>query len=216
MAAIVHTAAASLLLLLLGGCGQLRPRLGYPWVESALLSLEHETLDLRIERGELVVRAAMIFRAHDQREALEMLFPEDARDAPLRELAVRWAGARLATNVEPAHVFDGGPPLSHVRRWHRFVVGPLSRGETRRLIVGYRQRLPSRARRVRYLLRTGAYWRGPIRSLAIRLDDPASHTIAARFGDTPPRRSGHRLWWSLRDVEPRSDVVLELTKETPR
>ena len=100
-------------------------------------------------------------------------------------------------------------PLSHVRSWHVFSTPPLARHQRCTLRVSYRQQL--RDGQFRYLIRTGSYWRGPIRELQIRVRlhgvDAATATVDNRqpTSSRPAIRS-----WSVFDVEPREDLVVTL------
>jgi hypothetical protein len=76
------------------------------------------------------------------------------------------------------------------------------------LVVRYRQ--PARES-FHYVLLSGAYWAGAIRTFVARVNDPGRRVTRARLDGLPPlSSSGHALLWKLEDYEPKDALTLEL------
>jgi len=61
------------------------------------------------------------------------------------------------------------------------------------------------------VLRTGAYWRGPIGALRVRIADRGGRLVGARVeGREGTRAAAGVLEWTFRDLEPRDGVVVTL------
>jgi hypothetical protein len=200
-------------------CGCLvSPRAGYPWIESPDLALEAERLQVSIRGDIATVAAEMSFVARRDLSTIELAFPEDERDPPLERFAVSVDDHPEATRSPRGGSWQGMLPLRHVRRWHVFAVPAISRGASRVIVARYRQRL--RGGCLRYLLRTGAYWHGPIADLVVEVDlSPAARVEQAHIdGHLPEVRKGEqgttRLRWSLRAFEPRGDLRICLASDS--
>jgi hypothetical protein len=203
-------------LVALSACPHVTPRLGYPWIESTDAALVHEELIVSLDDGRATVEARLTLRARRDLAARQLAFPEDDRDAPLEALRATWGGQVVASQPEGRGAVNGFLPLEHVRRWHTLALPPQRRGDQRTLVVCYAQPLTAAAsgRVFRYLIRTGAYWYGPIGELVVRVRGIASTLSRVRRarldGRAPTRRIADELRWDLRAIEPREDLRLDL------
>ncbi len=206
--------------LTLSGClGELGVTPGYPWIESRRLILAGEDLQVTLAPGGAAVTALLHFVGAGRGDVapVEAGFPEDARDPPLEQLGVSFDGRPLAVRAERGGIGGGHLPLDQVGRWHGFTIPSLPAGSSRTLAVRYRQRLGDRAtvRCFRYLIRTGAYWRGPIGRLEVEVKlsgglRAARARLDGRPGAGGESAEGQGVRWSLREIEPREDLVIEL------
>jgi hypothetical protein len=209
---IAPRASALLALVTLAACPHLRPRLGYPWIESTDAALVHEELIVVLDSGRAAVEARLTFRARRDLPARALAFPEDDRDPPLEELRLTWSGEEVASWPAGRGAVSGFLPLAHVRRWHAFTLLPQRRGDRGTLVVRYAQPLTaaSSGRVFRYLIRTGAYWYGPIDELVVRVSGSVQVRRARLDGRAPTTQSETELRWELRAIEPREDLRLDV------
>ena len=115
---------------------------------------------------------------------------------PPTTLATRLSGPGLLPMGEVAETYDIELPAAAVQEH-----GP-------RLVVRYRQRCDDS---FRYVLRTGAYWAGPIGELEVLVRDAEGRVGSARLEGEPPQVRRPGTWrWRLTDVEPRWPLELGL------
>ena len=193
------------------GCPRLVPVAGPPWVEDRTLALEAEELTLAVGEGDVVVEAVFHFRALDELpDPVVMTFPVAEPGGPARDFDAAWVrddGTAVPLVCRPAE--PGALPAGDAREtWDVPVPGEAFRGNVTVLRVAYAQPVGDE---FAYVLLTGAYWRGPLGRLVVRVEDPLGRVREAEVEEEPPHEvSGTTLSWTFVDVEPSSGVRLSL------
>ncbi|MCK5798005.1 MAG: hypothetical protein KAI47_12505 [Deltaproteobacteria bacterium] len=163
------------------------------------------------------VKVRFTFLAHSALATLPLAFPEDRRDPPLWAFELRSDGDLISTRRVAGGAGRGFLPLAKVSYWHEAILPGLKRDEKRIVTVRYIQRLDTNT--YRYLLRTGAYWRGPIGHLVTTIHlAPGVQVLRATLDGKEPKscHPQRRLTWTFTDLEPRSDLLLSwIPKSSP-
>jgi len=197
--------------LLVLACGGFAPRLGHPWVEDLSLELAREVLTLEVLDGRVVVDARFSFEAHGGTRDRVMFFPMAPPGGEAMGFRALLSG--LDTGPLPLSVRPASPGAllagQTSQSFDIMVPGEALELHGGELVVRYEQ--PASCG-FGYILRSGAYWRGPIGSLSVLVVDEASRVESASVeGDPPHQREGKTASWSWRGIEPRSGVALVLT-----
>lgn len=197
-------------------CLPAQPRLGYPWIESRDAELRRERLEVALRGDHAQVYVRFVFVGHRAGAALPLAFPEDQRDPPLEDYRLWVDGLEVATRRVVGGASQGYLPLTHVGRWHEGHGGRLGRGQRRVVEVRYRQRLVrvGGGLRFRYLLRTGAYWRGPIGELVARVELGRRRLRSAILDGRRGVERARAVGWRVKRFEPRGDILLLLEEES--
>lgn len=174
-----------------------------PWIEDREVALQEERLVLRVAPDHVHVDVRYRFDVDALRADLPLELPIPARRGAVRDLRVT-IGAPGRAPV-PLHVrVDSSPDGGTIARFRAPRTALLRHGG--RLHVRYAD---TSGPRVAYWLESGASWRGAVGRLDVVVTDPqdllASATLA---GAEPHGHGGGRLWWRMRDEEPRGRVVL--------
>ncbi len=179
-------------------------------MEDRSLELAAETLTVTVGDGEVLVDALFFFRQAGPLRDRVLTFPvagprgpsvgfEAVLEGPVpsEPLLVRPSAPGLLPAGDAAETFDIGLPGEALAR-HEGV-----------LRVRYRQ--PGRGA-FGYTLRTGAYWRGPIRRLDVVVEDPGRRASGVRLEGAAraPEAGGARYFVRLLDVEPREGLEMEV------
>ena len=196
-------------LVLLVACTGLAPVPRYPWVEDRGLTLAAEELTLEVGPAETAVEAVFHFRADDGGRARVATFPIAAPGGPAAAFeAVRIHGDGREEPLPAVRGAEGTLPAGDVVEWYSFEVPPGVGTGGDAVRVRYRQPVGAE---VRYVLRTGAYWRGPIGLLRVRLHDRGGRVAGARVEGREGASVAPGTWeWTFRDLEPRDGVVVTL------
>jgi hypothetical protein len=179
---------------------------GYPWIEHARLALVEETLTITVRDDAIEVDGWFRF---DGEGALptQMDFPIGRSDGALIDFAATMeteGDAPIALVTTPSS--PSALPVDGATESRLVDLPPNHDAHRTRLRVHYRQ---SATRTFRYVLQSGAYWSGPIRSLRVTVRDPAQRIDAALVeGRTPDRIDADAFEWTFVDLEPRGGVVL--------
>jgi hypothetical protein len=202
--------------MLLCGCPRIVPVVGPPWVEDRTLALAAEELRLAVGADDVAVEAVFHFRAVDELpDPVVMTFPVAAPGGPAREFAAAWVrddGAIVPIECRPAD--PGVLPAGDAREtWDVLVPGDAFRRGDMVLRITYAQPV---ADEFSYVLLTGAYWRGPLGRLEVRVTDPLGRVSGAEVEGEPPHDvAGTTLSWTFVDVEPSAGVRLRLLHRGP-
>lgn len=194
---------------LLAACSGLAPVARYPWVEDRGLALVAEELSLAVGEREVAVEAVFHFAAEDGGRARAATFPIAAPGGPADDFAAVLVGADgRAAPLAVHRGAEGTLPAGDVVEWYSFELPAGLGADGAALRVRYRQPVDGEAR---YVLKTGAYWRGPIGSLRVWVTDRGGGVLGAQVEgrDGTPAGAG-TLAWTFRDVEPRDGVVVTL------
>ena len=204
---IAHGLGTLAPVLLAAGCGGLAPVARPPWVEDRALALVREELTIDVGRSTAAVEARLVLLGST--EARELGFPIGGEPSAVGFEAV------VIEHGQPKAVLvarKGEPGLLPVgeasENWDIAVPERVLGGRGSELVVRYRQ--PARDS-VRYVLRSGAYWAGAIRTFVARVNDPGRRVTRAWLDGLPPvSRSDSALLWKLEDYEPQDALTLEL------
>lgn len=181
----------------------------YPYVEDHGLSLVHETLSLDVERdGSVSVSALFRFVARGALRDRVMTFPVAGPRGPARGFAAELVGEKAlplpVAPSEPGHL----PMGDAAQTWELWVPGAELARHDGWLRVRYEQ--PGSGD-FAYILKSGAYWSGPIERLEVLVTDPhgriAALSVEGRRVDVAGRA---RVAVELTDLEPVHGVRLEL------
>jgi hypothetical protein len=192
---------------LVAGCGALGPVARPPWVEDRSLQLVREELTIDLDRTTASVEAR--FELLGSTDARELGFPiggEPRADAFQARVVGRGESARLL----PVRKGERGllPVGETTEDWDIAVPEEALGKEGTELVVSYRQ--PAR-QSFRYVLRSGAYWAGPIAVFVARVNDPHRRVKRALIDGVPPEHGpGGRLSWELNNYEPEDALTLAL------
>jgi hypothetical protein len=203
--------------LLLCGCPRIVPVAGPPWVEDRTLALEAEELTLTVDGGDVAVEAVFHFRAFDELpDPVVMTFPVAAPGGPARNFgaSMRDGGTAVPLDCRPAE--PGTLPAGDAREtWDVQIPADAFRAGVLTMRIRYAQPVDDE---FAYVLLTGAYWRGPIGRLQVRVEDPLGCVAEAEVEDEPPHEiTGSVSSWTFLDVEPSAGVRLRLKCEgSPR
>jgi hypothetical protein len=206
----VHAPVAAAVLLA-AACGGLAPRPGHPWLEDLSLALVREVLVMEVLDERVSVEARFRFEVHGKARDRVMFFPVAPPGGPATGFSALLGGpdeTPLALPVRPA--LPGALPAGRALQTFDILVpgGDLER-HGGKLVVRYEQEATCG---FSYILASGAYWRGPIGELVVRLVDGGSRVDSATVEGQPPHlwRDGTATW-SWKGIEPRSGVVLVLS-----
>ncbi|MCK6536953.1 MAG: hypothetical protein L6Q84_28625 [Polyangiaceae bacterium] len=197
------------LALALAGCGSVAPVPYYPFVEDRDLELRYETLTLSVEAdGSVRVAALFYFVPHAPARDRLLTFPI----GPPRRGAQGFTAQLL--DAEPGHVRvapgePGALPMGEaVESWDIWL-GAAGQGPNQsRLLVRYAQ---AGSGDFGYVLKSGAYWRGPIRKLVLVVEDPHQRVAAIEVeGHRVDPAKRRRIVLELDALEPNRGVKLEL------
>lgn len=179
----------------------------HPFVEDSGLSLIDETLTLRVlGDGCVAVDALFDFASHGGPLDRVATFPIGAPRGP----AVDFSAALVGGGPVPvARGAPGALPMGDaIEHWDLFLDGSELERHGGRLRVRYVQ--PGRGE-FGYVLRSGAYWAGPIRHLRLILEDPFAKVATLIVEGQHISTTGRpKSVIDLRDLEPRSGVRLLL------
>jgi hypothetical protein len=195
----------------LAGCGGLVPRAGHPWIEDLSLTLEREVLVLEVLEERVSVDARFRFEVHGKARDRVMFFPvapPGGRAAGFEALLGGPDDEPLALPVRPA--LPGALPAGQaLQTFDILVPGEALERHGGQLVVRYEQEATCG---FAYILGSGAYWRGPIGELVVRLVDRGSRVASASVeGQAPHLWKDGTATWSWKGLEPRSGVVLVLS-----
>lgn len=179
----------------------------YPYVEDRSLALVDETLTLSVSEDRTVrVDALFHFVASGRPKSRVATFPIGGPRGTAHGFLAELAGAepqQLPVALGTSGALPFGRP---VESWDIWIDGDALERHQGRLRVTYEQRGSGQ---FSYILKSGAYWRGPITRLEVVIDDPHGHLTAVIVeGERAEVRGRPRLRTVLRDVEPRSGVEL--------
>ncbi len=196
--------------LLPSGCGPLGPVLRHPFVEDRTVALAEEDLILTVERDAVVVDALFAFEAHGPPLARTVTFPVGTPGGPAADFAAWLERPEApATPLPCRRAAPGALPVGPAGETWDIELPAAVLAPGNRLRVRYRQ---APGAELAYVLRTGALWRGPIRRLDVRVDDPTGRVVAAtvedRAADASP--SPGVFLWTFRDLEPRGILRIHL------
>ncbi len=157
-------------------------------------------------------------------ESRESLDSSRERIAALREQirAERDPGRAAALGGELAEEekrISGGPGAEKEWAFRGWLVWTMSLREAERRVVavsywvsyeGHKESGPLNERRFRYVLRTGAGWKGPIgrARILVSFDEGVSLRHVRRAEPPPTSREESGLAWDFRDLEPDRDIEL--------
>ena len=197
------------------GCvGSLQAVARPPWVEDRSLALVAEHLRIDVAEREVEVDARFAFRSVGDARDRVMTFPIASPGG--RASAFR---ATLERTGRPPRVLrtwrasEGVLPTGDADDTYEIDVPALATTRGVWLRVRYRQ---SRRCRVAYVLRTGAYWRGPIGRLDVEVVDPERRVVRAFVERRlPTQRDGRTFRWRFVNVEPHDGVLLHTCPRSP-
>lgn len=194
------------LALLVSGCANLVPVSRYPYVEAHDLTLEREELHLTVSHHRLEVLADFWFVGDTEPERV-MTFPIAAPGGPAQGFSARLGMDDSAPPLKTRLGAKGGLPAgSAVEQYDILIPEDVGRTQELRLRVRYVQ--PGQDQ-FAYVLKTGAYWNGPIQDLRVLVNDPASLLSFASVEGQPAQEHSGTTWgWRFAEVEPDSGVVL--------
>lgn len=181
----------------------------YPFVEDPDLELRHETLTLAVEAdGSVRVAALFHFVPHSPARDRLLTFPI----GPPRGGAQGFRAKLL--DASPGHVTaargdPGALPMGDVVESWDIWLGAQGQGPGEsRLLVEY---LQPGGGDFGYVLKSGAYWRGPIGELVLVVSDPHARVAAIQIeGHRIEPLGRRRVEVALVDLEPNHGVRLEL------
>ncbi|MBI3204225.1 MAG: hypothetical protein HYZ29_21995 [Myxococcales bacterium] len=191
------------------GCSSVALLPRYPFVEDPDLELRHETLTLAVDAdGSVRVAALFHFVPHAPARDRLLTFPI----GPPRQGALGFSAQLL--DAEPGAVSvargeAGALPMGDVVESWDIWLGARGQGpSTTRLLVQYVQ--PGSGD-FGYVLKSGAYWRGPIGKLVLVVSDPHARVAAIQIeGHRIEAADRRRVVLELVDLEPNHEVKLEL------
>ncbi|MBK7583989.1 MAG: hypothetical protein IPI67_27805 [Myxococcales bacterium] len=178
-----------------------------PFVEDRGLGLVDETLTLTVEDdGSVRVAALFHFVASGELRDRVATFPIGAPRGPAREFRAELVGSGRVP-VPTARGAPGGLPMGDfVESWDIWLSGEDLARHDGWLLVRYVQTGNSD---FGYVLKSGAYWRGPIGRLRVEVEDPHARLAEVILeGERIEPRGRRRLSLELRDVEPADGVIL--------
>jgi hypothetical protein len=188
-------------------CGGLGPVARPPWVEDHSLELRREELTIDLGRATAAVEARFEFRGSTGARELGFPIGGEPHAVAFEALVVEHGEPKvvLAARKGEESLFPVGVTSEN---WDIAVPERVLGDPETELVVRYRQ--PARDS-FHYVLRSGAYWAGPIREFVARVNDPRRRiTRALLDGATPEHASSGELRWQLSDYEPRDALTLEL------
>lgn len=185
----------------------------YPWIEDRTLALDAETLRVTLGADDVAVDALFTFRAVGAIHDRVVTFPVAAP----RGGSVGFAATLEGHAIEPLSTARSAPGLlpagEAAETWDIVLPGAALAAHGGALRVRYQQ--PGRGR-FAYTLRTGAYWRGPIRALDVIVEDPEGRAAEVVLEGQRLSRSGGSglpaFAVRLADVEPREGLVVEMIR----
>jgi hypothetical protein len=199
--------AGQVLTLFAAGCGGLGPVARPPWVEDQSLQLLREELIVDVGPSTASVEARLELRGST--EARELGFPigGEPRAVAFQALVAERGEPKL---VLPARRGEAGllPVGPATENWDIVVPEHALGRRGTELVVSYRQ--PA-VQSFRYVLRSGAYWAGPIVAFVARVNDPHRRVAHALLDGLAPEQQAHGgLSWTLSDYEPKDALTLAL------
>lgn len=188
-------------------------------LESDQVTMVAEWIDAAVVDGEARVTCVFTFSNGGPPVEILMGFPERSpsssrgEETEILDFAASVDGAPLpvrfrleATPAAGTDTADGSGPY---RGWHTFTV-PFAAGQTRVVRNTYRGtlgRMSDGSRTFRYVVATGASWRGPIGEATIRViwsdDEVVPGSVQAH--PEPAAWTGSSASWRFRELEPTSD-----------
>lgn len=152
------------------GCADLGIVARRPWIEDRSLALDAEVLTLRVAPDSVSVDAWFQFRAEGRPRDRTMTFPIAAPRGASDDFAATLEGSPAPQLLASWRAQPGALPAGDASEtWDTDVPGDALAAHEGALRVRYRQRGKGA---FAYTLRTGAYWRGPIRTLDVVVEDP--------------------------------------------
>lgn len=193
--------------LLAAGCGGLGPVARPPWVEDYSLELLREELNIDLDRSTASVEARLELRGSTEPRELGFPIGGEPRAVGFEALVVERGEPKLALSARKGDT-SLLPVGTASENWDIAVPARALGDPGTELVVRYRQ--PARES-FSYVLRSGAYWAGPIRGFVARVNDPGRRVTRARLDGVPPAcDSDKRLSWKFTDYEPEDALTLEL------
>ncbi len=190
------------------GCVNLRPVARYPYVEASDLTLDRERLELVVARRDVVAEAEFEFLG-DTRRGRILTFPIAPPRGPATQFAAAVGDGNSARPVRVTRARPGALPSGDATE-HYDIEIPEDAGRRRRLRLRVRYRQPGTGA-FAYTLKTGAYWKGPIRDLCVVARDPDALLLRATVEARPPDTRPSGQWrWRFENLEPRAGVLLVL------
>lgn len=178
----------------------------YPFIEDRGLALRHETLELDVARdGAVAVSALFQFETRgDERERV-MTFPIGSPRGGAEGFVAELVGSSRASLPAERAVAGALPVGSAVESWDLWVGARALTDNALR--VRYTQRGSGA---FGYVLKSGAYWAGPIERLEVILRDPHARVAAAFIEGRRVALAERETVVTLVNVEPDEGVRLEL------
>ena len=194
----------------LSACARLAPVAHDPWIEDRSLELTAEELVLEVGPRDVRVDARFAFTPRGDARAHAMAFAVAARGGSARDFTAElWGEPGHVTRLPSTVGSAAGLPIAAVGETRDFETpaGAFGRPGTW-LRVRYSQ--PAKDG-FDYVLRSGAYWAGPIGKLAVVVRDPTRRVVSATVeGRGPDHRESDALTWQFTDLEPREAIRLTL------
>jgi hypothetical protein len=190
-------------------CTPLVPVAHDPWVEDRTLELSRERLVLEVGPRAVDVEARFGFTERGKAREHAMTFAIAHADGPpvafLAELVAR--DGRV-TPLGCTATMRRDLPVRGVAETRDFVTPSGAFASGAWLRVRYSQ--PA-TRRFAYVLRTGAFWAGPIHELDVVLRDRLARVVSATVeGRSADRVDAAERTWHFVDLEPREAIELTL------
>jgi hypothetical protein len=182
-----------------------------PWLEDRTLELRAEQLIIDVGPRSAAVDARFRFTDRAAERAHAMQFLVGSAGGPAWGFRAELMGENGGTTTLGARASE--VPRSFVgeadEAWSfRTPESAFAGGSWLR--VRYSQRATSR---FDYVLRSGAYWAGPIHALDVVVRDPERRVAAASVeGRAPDRQQAGELRWHFADVEPAQPIRLTLRR----
>jgi hypothetical protein len=180
-------------------------------VEDLSLCLAREVLVIEVLEDRVSVEARFWFEAHGKARDRVMFFPvppPGGRAAGFEAFLSGPVTDPLALPVRPS--LPGALPAGRVHQSFDILVpGQDLERHGGVLVVRYEQEATCG---FAYTLESGAYWRGPIGDLVVRLVDGGSRVTSASVEGQPPHQwLDGTATWGWKGLEPRSGVLLALS-----
>jgi hypothetical protein len=181
----------------------------FPFAEARDLELVHETLTLEVQRdGCVQVSALFHFVSHGPSKDRLLTFPIGPPRGGARDFVAELPGHR-PRRIPAARGTAGALPMGDtVESWDIWLDGAALEAHSGKLLVRYAQ---AGAGDFGYVLKSGAYWRGPIGRLVLIVDDPHLRVRALSVeGQRLDTKGSRRVSLEFVGVEPADPVRLEL------
>ncbi len=181
----------------------------YPYVEDSGLALAHEQLNLRIRRDDSVqVEALFQFESRGRAKNRIATFPIGGPRGACRNFHAEVLGS-ASRSVRVARGEAGSLPVGKAAEtWDLWLRAADFEAPRSWLAVRYVQ--PGTGD-FGYVLKSGAYWHGPIRTLRVALHDPHARAAAMIVEGKRVANLGRpHTVIELRDIEPESGVQIEM------